>query len=89
VTTLERHVVRLRSRVEERAWSMLIAAASPESRSKLEALLLIQDGGHQSLLDRLRRGPYRRSAPELVRALLCQIPSAIIHCRTVSLLTWI
>lgn len=69
VTTLERHVARLRSRVEERAWSMLVAAASPESRSKLEALLLIQDGGHQSLLDRLRKGPYRRSAPELVRAL--------------------
>ena len=69
MTTLERHVARLRSRVEERAWSMLVAAASPESRSKLEALLLIQDGGHQSLLDRLRKGPYRRSAPELVRAL--------------------
>jgi hypothetical protein len=48
---------------------MLVAAASPETRSKLEDLLAVPDGGHQSLLDRLRKGPYRRSAPELVRAL--------------------
>jgi hypothetical protein len=69
VTTLERHVARLRGRVEERVWSMLAAAASSEMRSKLEDLLAVPDGGHQSLLDRLRKGPYRRSAPELVRAL--------------------
>ena len=69
VTTLERHVARLRSRVEERVWSVLTTAVSPETRSKLEALLLTADGGHQSLLDRLRKGPYRRSAPELIRAL--------------------
>jgi TnpA family transposase len=69
VTTLERHVARLRARVEERVWSMLAAAAPPETRSKLEALLSIPESGHQSLLDRLRKGPYRRSAPELVRAL--------------------
>jgi TnpA family transposase len=69
VTTLERHVAHLRSRVEERVWSMLAAAASRETQPKLEALLEIPDGGHQSLLDRLRKGPYRRSAPELVRAL--------------------
>jgi hypothetical protein len=69
VTTLERHVARLRSRVEERVWSMLATAAPPESRSKLETLLSIPDDGRQSLLDRLRKGPYRRSAPELVRAL--------------------
>jgi len=62
-------VARLRSRVEERVWSMLTAAASPEARAKLETLLSIPEGGHQSLLDRLRKGPYRRSAPELVRAL--------------------
>ena len=69
VTTLERHVARLRSRVEERVWSMLAAAASQETRAKLETLLSIPDSGHHSLLDRLRKGPYRRSAPELVRAL--------------------
>src|SRR5215831_12977040 len=32
VTTLEPHVARLRSRVEERVWSMLAAAASPGTR---------------------------------------------------------
>ena len=69
VTTLERHVARLRARVEERVWSMLAAAAAPENRAKLETLLSIPETGHQSLLDQLRKGPYRRSAPELVRAL--------------------
>lgn len=69
VTTLERHVARLRSRVEDRVWSMLAAVASPEARSKLETLLSASEGGYQSLLDRLRKGPYRRSAPELVRSL--------------------
>ena len=53
VTTLERHVARLRSRVEERVWSMLAAVATKETRSKLETLLSASDGGHQSLLDRL------------------------------------
>jgi len=30
---------------------MLASAASPETRPKLEALLAIPDGGHQSLFD--------------------------------------
>jgi hypothetical protein len=50
--TLERHVARLRSRIEERVWKILTAAASLETRSKLESLLLVADGGHLSLLDR-------------------------------------
>ena len=69
VTTLERHVARLRSRVQERVWAMLTLAASADTRSRLEALLSAADGGHHSLFDRLRKGPYRRSVPELVRAL--------------------
>jgi TnpA family transposase len=69
VTTLERHVARLRSRVEERIWSMLIRMADPATRTNLDALLSVPEGGHQSVLDRLRKGPFRRSAPELVRAL--------------------
>jgi TnpA family transposase len=32
-------------------------------------LLTVAGGGHQSVLDHLRKGPFRRSAPELVRAL--------------------
>lgn len=69
VTTLERHVAKLRSRVENRVLSMLSASLSPESRRNLESLLSAPEGGHQSLLDQLRKGPFRRSAPELVRAL--------------------
>jgi hypothetical protein len=39
------------------------------AKEKLEALLAVASGGHQSLLDHLRKGPFRRSASELVRAL--------------------
>ena len=59
---------RLRARVEERIWSVLAASVPAESKSKLEALLSVEHGPH-SALDRLRKGPFRRSAPELVRAL--------------------
>ncbi len=69
VTTLERHVARLRSRVEERISGTLTRIVDPATRARLDALLSVPEGGHQSVLDRLRKGPYRRSAPELVRAL--------------------
>jgi hypothetical protein len=69
VTVLERHVAHLRSRVQERIWNLLSRGLSPEGKSKLERLLTVPDGGHHSLLERLRKGPFRRSAPELVRAL--------------------
>ena len=69
VTVLERFVGRLRTRVEQRIWSVLVASTPPESRAKLESLLSVSEGARLSLLDRLRKGPYRRSAPELVRAL--------------------
>ena len=68
-TVLERHIARIRSRVQERLWSSLIRGVSPASKQELDALLAVPNGGHQSLLDRLRKGPFRRSAPELVRAL--------------------
>jgi hypothetical protein len=67
--TLERHIAQLRARVDEHLWSRLMAIASPESRPKLESLLSVPEGNHQSVIDHLRKGPYRRSAPELVRAL--------------------
>ena len=69
VTVLERQVARVRSRVQERVWSSLTRGISPETKDKLEALLATPQGGHHSILDRLRKGPFRRSAPELVRAL--------------------
>ena len=69
VTTLERQVARLRSRVEEHLCTLLTRMANPDTRTKLEALLNVPEGGHQSVLDQLRKGPFRRSAPELARAL--------------------
>ncbi|MGA2402176.1 MAG: Tn3 family transposase, partial [Syntrophobacteraceae bacterium] len=69
VTVLERHVARIRARVQERLWLSLIRDVSPATKQKLDALLAVPDNGHQSFLDRLRKGPFRRSAPELVRAL--------------------
>ena len=68
VTVLERHVARIRTRVQERLWASLIRSVPAATKAKLEALLAT-DGGHQSLLDRLRKGPFRRSSAELVRAL--------------------
>lgn len=69
VSVLERHIARLRNRAQERLWEMLTRSVPVETRERLATLLAVPEGGHQSLLDRLRKGPYRRSAPELVRAL--------------------
>ncbi len=69
VTVLERHVARIRARTQERVWSALTRALSSDTKEKLETLLSVSAGGHYSLLDHLRKGPFRRSAPELVRAL--------------------
>jgi hypothetical protein len=66
---LERFVAKLRSRVEARLWRILCKAITPESRSHLEDLLRVPEGGRNSWLDRLRRGPVRVSAPALVRAI--------------------
>jgi hypothetical protein len=67
-TVLERQVARIRNRAQARVWSLLVQGISAETTAKLEALLCIADGGHVSMLDRLRKGPFLRSAPELVRA---------------------
>ncbi len=69
ITVLERHVARLRARVQERIWVSLIRGVSRSTRKRLEALLTTPDNARESTLDRLRKGPFRRSAPELVRAL--------------------
>ncbi|MBV8817443.1 MAG: DUF4158 domain-containing protein, partial [Acidobacteriaceae bacterium] len=69
VSVLERHIASLRNRAQERLWAMLTRSVPVETHERLATLLALPEGGHQSLLDRLRKGPYRRSAPELVRAL--------------------
>jgi TnpA family transposase len=68
-TVLERCVARVRSRAQERVWKQLTGPISEATKNKLENLLVVPEGGHRSLLDRLRKGPFLRSAPELFRAL--------------------
>ncbi len=69
VTTLERFVAQVRSRMEARLWRLLARGVTDEQRSKLESLLTIAEGSRQLWLDKLRKGPVRVSAPALVRAL--------------------
>ena len=69
VSVLERLVSRLRIRVQERLWRLLISGLIPQNYTRLETLLTVLPGERKSQLDRLRTGPTRRSAPELVRAL--------------------
>ncbi|MCI0390762.1 MAG: Tn3 family transposase, partial [Acidobacteria bacterium] len=72
VSLLERHIAHVRSRAQEQIWSSLIRDLTPETKANLETLLTVPDGSHHSILDRLRKGPFRRSSKELVRA-LCRI----------------
>jgi hypothetical protein len=64
VTVLERHIVRIRTRTQERVWLRLTQAVSSETKAKLEALLTVPEEGHVSMLDRLRKGPFLRSATQ-------------------------
>jgi hypothetical protein len=66
-STLERHVAHLRSRVEEPRL-VLLPQRHPRRRDPNWKLFsAIPDGGHQSVLDRLRRAVLK-GVPELVQA---------------------
>ena len=67
VTTLERHVAKLRSRVEDRVFSLLNASLSPESRRKLESVLTAPEGGHPSLTFINDEAKRRRTLTQLNR----------------------
>ena len=69
VTVLERFVAEVRSRMESRLWRMLVRGVTETQRQRLNDLLRPAEGGRQSWLDRLRKGPVRVSAPALVLAL--------------------
>jgi hypothetical protein len=59
VTVLERQVARLRTQVQERLWKALGRGVSPIVQERLLALLTVPAQGPHSLLDRLRKGPFR------------------------------
>ena len=67
---LERHVARLRGRVEERLWHSLARGINSAQQAQLEDLLTIPAGSRYSLLDRLRAGPVNVSSNSLVQALV-------------------
>jgi hypothetical protein len=72
VSVLERSVARVRPRVQERRWHVLIRSLTPARQAQLDTRLHVPAGQRRSTLDRLRTGPTWRSAPALVRA-LCRL----------------
>ena len=68
-STLERHVARLRSRVETRLWRALTRGISSDQQAQLENLLSVPVGQRNSMLDQLRTGPVMISSISLVQAL--------------------
>jgi TnpA family transposase len=69
ISVLERFVSKVRARVEKRLWRLLGQAASDEQCKRLENLLIIPEGSHTSLLDRLRSGPFTVNPTALSRAI--------------------
>jgi TnpA family transposase len=69
VTILERFVSEIRSRMESRLWRMLIKNLTDVQQENLETLLEKEDDAHQSLLDKLRKGPVRVSSKAFVQTL--------------------
>jgi len=69
VTVLACLVAQIRDRAAGRLWKTLARAPSPEQRARLEALVVVPEGGRQTALDQLRRAPTRVSGPALVAAL--------------------
>lgn len=69
ITTVERFIAEIRSRMDTRLWQSLIKNLTDDQTEKLNNLLLVADKQRQSLLDILRKGPVRASSKTLVKAL--------------------
>jgi hypothetical protein len=68
-STLERFVLRLRTRVEARLWRLLGQGLTADQRARLQHLLVVQAGSRTSVLDKIRSGPTRISGPALRSAI--------------------
>lgn len=68
-SVLERTIARVRTRANSRLWRLLAVRISPDQKERLDALLVVPEGGRQSPMDRLRSGPTLQSVPELTRAI--------------------
>jgi hypothetical protein len=68
-SVLERTIARVRSRANNRLWRLLAARIKPHQKARLDALLVVPEGGRQSLMDRLRSGSTLQSTAELARAI--------------------
>ena len=69
VTTMARLVAEVRAEASERLWSLLHSLAGDQLRRRLDGLLVVPEGARISELERLRTGPVRLSAAEMVRSL--------------------
>lgn len=69
ITTVERFIAEVRSRMDTRLWRSLIKNLTNDQTEKLNNLLSVADKQRQSLLDILRKGPVRASSKTLVKAL--------------------
>ncbi|MFS9378621.1 Tn3 family transposase [Legionella pneumophila] len=69
ITTVERFIAEIRSRMDTRLWRSLIKNLTNDQTEKLNNLLLVAEKQRQSLLDILRKGPVRASSKTLVKAL--------------------
>jgi hypothetical protein len=69
VSRLARMVASVRHRASTRAWRMLARLPDEECPARLERLLVVPEGSHQSGLDRLRHGSRNATIDGLVEAL--------------------
>ena len=67
-SVLERSISRVRARASSRFWRLLAARTTRDQKERLDALLVVPEGGRQSPMDRLRSGPTLQSTAELARA---------------------
>ncbi len=66
---MARVVAEVRAEASERLWSVVYGLTGDQLRRRLDGLLVVPDGGRISELERLRTGPVRLSAAEMVRSL--------------------